>query len=120
MTSDERYDHELQQEEDGLGEDPQVYSVKRGIGEWKFGRREFMTAAAAADASTAPPAIAPAALPAPMNANSRFAWLILVPQVDGAVREVDMIQLGEHVFLNAVGVGLLGDISARAARISVS
>jgi hypothetical protein len=51
MTQEERNDQEFQQEEDSLGEAPQVYSVKQGLGEWKFGRREFMAAAAAAAAA---------------------------------------------------------------------
>ena len=38
---------------------------------------------------------------------------------DGQSREVDLIRVGDHVVLNAIGVGLLGDISARAARIKV-
>ena len=37
--------------------------------------------------------------------------------LDGAVREVDLIRIGDYVVPNAIGVGLLGDISARAARI---
>lgn len=39
--------------------------------------------------------------------------------LDGGRREVDMIQVGEHLVFNAIGVGLLGDISARAARIKL-
>ena len=38
---------------------------------------------------------------------------------DGRRREVDLVKIGDHVVLNAIGVGLLGDISARAARIKV-
>jgi YegS/Rv2252/BmrU family lipid kinase len=37
--------------------------------------------------------------------------------VDGRPREVDLIRVGEYLVPNAIGVGLLGDISARAARI---
>ncbi len=36
---------------------------------------------------------------------------------DGHVREVDLIRLGERLVLNAIGVGLTGDINDRAARI---
>ena len=39
--------------------------------------------------------------------------------LDGDRREVDMIRIGEHLVFNAIGVGLLGDISARAARIKL-
>jgi YegS/Rv2252/BmrU family lipid kinase len=39
--------------------------------------------------------------------------------LDGSVREVDMIRLGDHLVLNAIGVGLLGDISSRATRIKI-
>ena len=38
---------------------------------------------------------------------------------DGTSREVDLIRIGDHVVLNAIGVGLLGDISARAAKIKL-
>ncbi len=37
--------------------------------------------------------------------------------LDGVVREVDLIRVGDFSVPNAIGVGLLGDISARAARI---
>jgi len=37
--------------------------------------------------------------------------------LDGHRREVDLIRVGEHLALNAIGVGLLGDINTRAARI---
>jgi YegS/Rv2252/BmrU family lipid kinase len=37
--------------------------------------------------------------------------------LDGRRREVDLIRIGEHLVLNAIGVGLLGDINTRAARI---
>jgi diacylglycerol kinase (ATP) len=35
----------------------------------------------------------------------------------GRHRQVDLVRVGEHVVFNAIGVGLLGDISERAARI---
>ncbi len=38
---------------------------------------------------------------------------------DPGRREVDLIRVGDHVVLNAIGVGLLGDISARAAKVKV-
>ena len=38
---------------------------------------------------------------------------------DGGRREVDMIRVGDHLVFNAIGVGLLGDISARAAKIKL-
>jgi len=37
--------------------------------------------------------------------------------LDGHRREIDLIRVGEHLALNAIGVGLLGDINTRAARI---
>jgi diacylglycerol kinase (ATP) len=37
--------------------------------------------------------------------------------LDGAYRRVDLVRVGDHVVFNAIGVGLLGDISERAARI---
>ena len=37
--------------------------------------------------------------------------------LDGHRREVDLIRVGDHLVLNAIGVGLLGDINTRAARI---
>jgi len=37
--------------------------------------------------------------------------------LDGHRRQVDLIRVGEHLVLNAIGVGLLGDINTRAARI---
>jgi diacylglycerol kinase (ATP) len=37
--------------------------------------------------------------------------------VDGRPRGVDLIRAGEYLVPNAIGIGLLGDISARAARI---
>lgn len=37
--------------------------------------------------------------------------------LDGHRRELDLIRVGEHLVLNAIGVGLLGDINTRAARI---
>jgi YegS/Rv2252/BmrU family lipid kinase len=37
--------------------------------------------------------------------------------LDGRPREVDLIRHGEYVVPNAIGIGLLGDISSRAARI---
>jgi YegS/Rv2252/BmrU family lipid kinase len=37
--------------------------------------------------------------------------------LDGHRRVVDLMRVGDHVVLNAIGVGLLGDINTRAARI---
>jgi YegS/Rv2252/BmrU family lipid kinase len=37
--------------------------------------------------------------------------------LDGKCRAVDLIRVGEYLVPNAIGVGLLGDISERAARI---
>jgi YegS/Rv2252/BmrU family lipid kinase len=37
--------------------------------------------------------------------------------VDGAIRSVDLITIGEHAVLNAIGVGLTGDINDRAIGI---
>ena len=37
--------------------------------------------------------------------------------VNGACRPVDLIAVGDHVVLNAIGVGLTGDINDRAAKI---
>lgn len=37
--------------------------------------------------------------------------------LDGHPREVDLIRVGDFVVFNAIGVGLLGDINVRAARI---
>jgi YegS/Rv2252/BmrU family lipid kinase len=37
----------------------------------------------------------------------------------GETRAVDLIRVGEHVVLNAIGIGLTGDINRRAARIKV-
>ena len=37
--------------------------------------------------------------------------------VNGTIREVDLIRVGERLVLNAIGVGLTGDINDRAARI---
>lgn len=37
--------------------------------------------------------------------------------VDGACRSVDLIAVGDRVVLNAIGVGLTGDINDRAAKI---
>lgn len=37
--------------------------------------------------------------------------------LDGRVREVDLIRVGERLVLNAIGAGLTGDINDRAARI---
>jgi YegS/Rv2252/BmrU family lipid kinase len=37
--------------------------------------------------------------------------------LDGHHREIDLIRVGDHVVFNAIGVGLLGDINVRAARI---
>ena len=37
--------------------------------------------------------------------------------MDGQRRAVDLIRVGDYLVPNAIGVGLLGDISARAARI---
>jgi YegS/Rv2252/BmrU family lipid kinase len=37
--------------------------------------------------------------------------------LDGRCRAVDLIRVGEYVVPNAIGIGLLGDISERAARI---
>jgi YegS/Rv2252/BmrU family lipid kinase len=39
--------------------------------------------------------------------------------LDGGRREIDMIRIGEHLVFNAIGVGLLGDISSRAAKVKV-
>jgi hypothetical protein len=48
-----KHEEETQREE-GAEEEPHVYSVKKGLTGWKFGRREFLTAAAtAATAATA-------------------------------------------------------------------
>lgn len=44
MTEEERKDRDAE-------ESPEVYSVQKGLEGWKFGRREFMTAAAAAAAA---------------------------------------------------------------------
>ena len=45
----EREEEAKQQE--GIEEEPQVYSVKKGLTGWKFGRREFLAAAASAVAA---------------------------------------------------------------------
>ena len=37
--------------------------------------------------------------------------------VDGAAKPVDLIRIGDHVVLNAIGVGLTGDINDRAVRL---
>jgi YegS/Rv2252/BmrU family lipid kinase len=37
--------------------------------------------------------------------------------LDGGLRAVDLIEIGDHVVLNAIGVGLTGDINDRAARL---
>jgi len=37
--------------------------------------------------------------------------------LDGHRRQVDLIRIGDYLVLNAIGVGLLGDINTRAARI---
>jgi diacylglycerol kinase (ATP) len=37
--------------------------------------------------------------------------------LDGPTREVDLIRVGDRLVLNAIGVGLTGDINDRAARI---
>jgi diacylglycerol kinase (ATP) len=37
--------------------------------------------------------------------------------VNGTVRSLDLIAVGEHVVLNAIGVGLTGDINDRALRL---
>ena len=37
--------------------------------------------------------------------------------LDGHQREIDLIRIGDFVVFNAIGVGLLGDINIRAARI---
>ena len=39
--------------------------------------------------------------------------------LDGARREVDLMRVGDHVVLNAVGIGLLGAINVNAAAIKV-
>jgi YegS/Rv2252/BmrU family lipid kinase len=39
--------------------------------------------------------------------------------LDGDRRAVDMIKVADYLVFNAIGVGLLGDISARAARVKV-
>ena len=40
--------------------------------------------------------------------------------VDGRVRSVDLIRIGDHVVFNAIGVGLTGDINDRAIRIKAA
>ena len=40
--------------------------------------------------------------------------------VDGRVRSVDLIRIGDHVVFNAIGVGLTGDINDRAMRIKAA
>ena len=37
--------------------------------------------------------------------------------LDGSCRSVDLIAVGDHVVLNAIGIGLTGDINDRAAKI---
>lgn len=37
--------------------------------------------------------------------------------LNGSVREVDLVAVGDHVVLNAIGIGLTGDINDRAAGI---
>jgi YegS/Rv2252/BmrU family lipid kinase len=37
--------------------------------------------------------------------------------VGGRIREVDLIEIGDHVVLHAIGVGLTGDINDRAVRL---
>jgi len=39
--------------------------------------------------------------------------------LDGHTRDVDLIRVGDHIVLNAIGIGLLGDINLRAAKIKV-
>jgi YegS/Rv2252/BmrU family lipid kinase len=39
--------------------------------------------------------------------------------LDGHWREVDLIRVGDHVVVNAIGVGLTGDINRRAAHIKI-
>jgi hypothetical protein len=51
MTEEDRNEQDVPQEDGGPEEAPEVYSVQKGLGGWKFGRREFMTAAAAAAAA---------------------------------------------------------------------
>ena len=49
-----------------------------------------------------------------------FDWKEAVQIIlDGGRREVDMIRVGEHLVFNAIGLGLLGDISARAASVKL-
>jgi YegS/Rv2252/BmrU family lipid kinase len=40
--------------------------------------------------------------------------------VDGRVRSVDLIRIGDHVVFNAIGVGLTGDINDRAMSIKAA
>jgi len=40
--------------------------------------------------------------------------------VDGRIRSVDLIRIGDHVVFNAIGVGLTGDINDRAMRIKAA
>jgi len=40
--------------------------------------------------------------------------------VDGRIRSVDLIRIGDHVVFNAIGVGLTGDINDRAMRIKTA
>ena len=49
-------------------------------------------------------------LPAGLSAAGRIA-------ADGRLRRVDLIRVGERIVVNAIGVGLTGDINRRAARV---
>ena len=40
--------------------------------------------------------------------------------VDGRIRSVDLIRIGDHVVFNAIGIGLTGDINDRAMSIKAS
>jgi YegS/Rv2252/BmrU family lipid kinase len=40
--------------------------------------------------------------------------------VEGRIRSVDLIRIGDHVVFNAIGVGLTGDINDRAMRIKAA
>lgn len=40
--------------------------------------------------------------------------------VDGRIRSVDLIRIGDHVVFNAIGVGLTGDINDRAMNIKAA
>ena len=52
-------------------------------------------------------------VPQDLEAASRAA-------VDGRIRSVDLIRIGDHVVFNAIGVGLTGDINDRAMRIKAA